>query len=290
MKIIKTGGWRFNTSPKTEFFEFIEEGKETLKKWTRIFPKEKTWVQKKFGVPSLIVRIDCTVYDGKLGIYEIEERPSQVGITKVINQQFAEILKRLMTEWPEFVAVISPRREQKIGDDKLWIQTIQCFPEKLPKNINKVIVRAEPTETEFHCLQSKSISTVRVKGNKSYGEKLGWWRKIKNNSYLSWERGFVLKPLQGSKMQNVEIWDPEQRPRSSTRNQIMATLKKNVMYCQPFLPPIKKRTSWRIYRPFYGYSPKEKGWIPMGGIWVARSNLRVHGTRDAVFGPLLIKS
>lgn len=288
MKIIKTGGWRFNTSLETEYFEFVEEGKEILKKWERIFPKEKTWVQKNFGVPSLIVRMDCTVYDGKLGIYEIEERPSQVGIARVINRQFAEILKKLMAEWPEFVAVISPRRGQKIGDDGLWIQTIQYFPEELPKNINKVIVRAEPTEVEFHCLQPKSVSTVTAKGNKSYGEKLGWWKKIRSGSCLPWEEGFVLKPLQGSKMQNVEIWDPEQRPRSSTRDQVLATLEKNVMYCQPFLPPIKKGGDWCMYRPFYGYSPKEKDWVPMGGIWVARSNLRVHGTRDAVFGPLLL--
>lgn len=292
-KIIIGRSWEMIISQEEEVFPSwaVEEAQGWIQKWIPVFPREGTWVEKEYKVPSLIVRLDCTIVkEGTLGIYEIEERPAGLGIARAVNSQFASILEELRAEWPEFKVVVSPRRNGS-GDDYLWIET--CSYQKALKKNNLLLVRAEPWEKEFHLFSSRAVAPVISKGDKLYGVTLGWWKKVSPSDFksLPWEKGFVLKPLAGSKCRDVEIFHPDNLKGSSTKTRIRRVLERNGrMYVQDFFLPLDKEVMgenyFMVYRFFFGFSPKKKTYRPLGGIWMARKNLRLHGASDAISGPL----
>ncbi len=292
--MLQSGAWTVNMADRDVVFpgSAIEAGQLFLERWQHRFPREDTWVQREVGVPSLIVRLDCTIVDGTLRVYEIEERPAGVGITSRINPQFRDFLGGLQAYWPKFSVVVSGRR--KGSDDDLWapVLGLSDYREGL------VMVRAEPEEAEYHWLEQYSVSSVRMKGNKSYGEDLDWWRRVACPEELPWDQPFVLKPMQGSKCRDLEVWVPktsahyEQAKGASTRTRVARTLLKNgAMYCQPFYSPMVFEEDPRmrmILRVYYGYNRLDRFWQCLGGVWNARPNWIVHGASDAVFGPILI--
>jgi hypothetical protein len=103
----------------------------------------------------------------------------------------------------------------------------------------------------------------------------------------------VLKPLQGSKLRDLEIWDPEHRPGSSVRAKVEQTLRSSgAMFCQQLFPPMETGITqfpWMIYRMFFGFDCGMGRWVALGGNWNARANLRIHGASDAVFGPAVVE-
>jgi len=284
------GNWEMKISSHLEIFpeKAIDELLRFIEKWARVFPKENTWVQKKFQIPSLFIRIDCIINNGNLSIYEIEERPAGVGICSKINTEFCDRLSAIKLKWPEFKLVISPLREK--GDDNLWLMPLEDDPDSL------VLVRAEPNEKNFHIFQERSVSTVEKKGNKSYGVCLGLWKEINNISQLPWDNDFVLKPLAGSKCKDVMIFlaKKDQRIKGySTRSQVERMMENNFkMYMQPFFAPMKCHMPQfeeyaMMYRFFFGYDPSTSKYIPLGGAWIARKNLKIHGASDSLSGPLV---
>lgn len=307
VRIERIGGWETQvTDYKIEIpEETVREALDLIEKWTKIFPNEPTWVQTELGVPSLIIRIDGVV-QSSLAVYEIEERPAGIGISSLINRQFRTRLKEIEKEWPPFEVLISPRRE-KIGDDYLWrpvrvvsFEDLKKIKEETKALIQetKVLIRAEPFEEEFWHFASNSVSTIRTEGRKDYGEVLGLWRKVSDPNELPWEEGFVLKPLQGSKCKDIEIWPPpelKKLPGTSTKSRIERRLRENgVMYLQSFFMPMetppefREKYRWMIFRVFFGFQPEKKEWTALGGLWNARSSIKIHGASDAIFGPLLV--
>lgn len=302
MSQIIHGSWKVNISHHKLTFnrQWIAESLDLIRQWQRLFPKEETWVQRHVGVPSLIVRLDHTIVNsgfqlplvgkwlspGHVALYEIEERPAGIGVTSKHNAQFAAALKKVWRSWPPRICAIVSRKRSG-WDDDLWTDVI-------PLEIHRdelVIVRAEPRESEFYRLEPFSVSSLKQKGNKSYGVGMGLWRRIYSSGDLPWDEAFVLKPLQGSKLQDVHIWLPKGHPLRkvdghSTKTSVVKTLKDNgTMYIQPFVDPIKTSDGMTIFRIYYGYNPDKDKWICLGGVWNARPNLRVHGATDSIFGP-----
>ena len=196
-----------------------------------------------------------------------------------------EKFEEMKSQWPSFKIIVSPNR--KWNDDYLWGGCCDTTS-------NLVLVRAEPEEKEFHYLEQKSISSLKSKGDKGYGIKMGLWHLIKDKEIppWAWKEGFSLKPLQGSKLKGIEIWDPKKRDGYSTKARINRTLEANnfQMYYQPFISPMEtgiEDHKWMIYRVFYGYQIQKKQWEYLGGFWNARSNLRMHATPDSIFGPVV---
>ena len=263
-----------------------------IQRWQEAFPREKTFVQENFGVPSLLVRIDCVVSNTEdIGVYEIEERPAGVGITLLNNAQFKERFLRLKNIWPAFKAVVSSKRSHK-GDDYLWLERVSL--EQAVEDKTLVMVRAEPKEKEFYSLQSQSVSTIACKGLKSYGLALSFWTLIASGQKLPWQDGFCLKPLQGSKLRDVRIWDPEGYG-ESTKQEILETLEnQKTMYLQPLIPPMRWDINGReydgVYRVFFGFDPKTQSWVPLGGMWNARPApcFKIHGTSETIEGPAIL--
>src|SRR3989344_1090174 len=288
-----------------------QEGKELVKRWESCFPKENTWVQRELGVPSLIVRLDATLEGEHLRAYEVEERPAGIGVSYTTNPAFKERLQDVARTWPKFDVVISERRNGH--DDQLW--TPLKSREEAVKGTELVLVRAEPEEEEFHCLEDRSVSSLKQKGDKSYGEKLGLWRKVQTPEDLPAPcEPFVLKPLQGSKTRDVFMYLPNSMAKSQysipelkmtapgayTRSRVERELIRHTqgsggMYCQPFYPPVEsgldgdmgKNYRWMIYRVYYGLNTQTREWNYLGGQWNARNNLKIHGDGDAVIGPVV---
>jgi len=261
--------------------------------WNEQFPNEQTWIRNVAGVPSLIVRIDCTITNGDLYVYEIEERPAGIGMTVCMNSDFADRLCLIRKTWPEFKVIVSEKRTWE--DDSLWTHLTDI--DTIHTNSDLVLVRAEPGEQEFHGLTRRSVSSVSTKGNKAYGLNLNLWKKIKNQDELSFEKPFALKTLQGSKTRGVFIYTPEKLPGSETKTKMLRVYEQNKdgMYKQDYMPPMKSGLGsfeetnypYMIYRTYFGYNLASASWECLGGLWNARKSVKVHGASDSLFGPLV---
>lgn len=284
---VSIGAWSFKFLNKEVLFDKEVEAQaiELISQWVKVFPKEKTWVQNNLEVPTLILRLDATVNDGVLGLYEIEERPAGIGVSAMLNPGFSRKLQEMKNSWPEFDVLVSSKR--KSSDDHLWSNIETGKP-----NGRLLLIRAEPEEEEFHSLESQSVSTLLKKGDKSYGLSLGLWKKIHSREELDFDKAFVLKPLQGSKTRDMYLWHPERLPGTVTRTKIENALisHKDGMFMQLYIDPMRIDISGEqhcmMYRVYFGLDPKEKTWKFLGGLWNSRPNVKIHGASDAVFGPV----
>lgn len=289
-RTVRINAWNVNFSDEVRVFsdQAVQQSLALLSRWQSSFAQENTWSQRELGTPSLVVRLDCVVHDGVLTVYEVEERPSGMGVSSLANPFFKDRLGQIVQTWPDFRVVISDQRSGT--DDHIWMDALN---RPICRNAELVLVRAEPEETEFHHLEEHSVSSLIAKGNKSYGETLGLWQRVQNAATLPWDRGFVLKPKQGSKMHDVEIWDPLKRPGSAVRSRIEGAIKHHgSMFLQKLVDPMdtgNPEFSWMIYRVFFGFNTKTSAWECLGGNWNARSNLRIHGASDALFGPVVLR-
>jgi hypothetical protein len=291
----RVGNWILKISRHQEIFPewAINNALETINQWKLYFPKENTWVYQSYGIPSIILRLDCIINAAasKLEICEIEERPAAIGISTIVNPEFKVRLNCLKSKWPDFETIVSPRRETT--DDYLWA--------KVSNNGNNdklVLTRVDPDEEKFSHLQARSISTIKNKGNKSYGVPLGLWKEVNDISQLPWDQNFVLKPQAGSKCKDVVIFLAKRNRKiqgASTRSHAEEILRKNKkMYLQPYIPPMKCpvlgiEDSFMLYRFFFGYNPETHVYIPLGGVWNARKNYKIQGASDTIWGPLIFE-
>lgn len=287
---VRCASWQETVSAK-QCAEMIS----VLQAWQKVFPPEDTYARAQFGTPSLLARIDCAPSESGLGIYEVEERPAGLGATVLMNSDFAARLAAWRATVPDFRVVVSSRRGAPGTDDYLWCPVAE------EGYTGPVLVRAEPDETEYHHLAPRSIATLISKGDKSYGVPLGWWHEVKAGESLPWDEGFCLKPIQGSKCRGVHVFAPKHdRPGgkagsgTSTRSQVERALDASGrMYLQAYQPPLRRlfegkeyRVIWRFY---FGYEPTSRAWVPLGGVWTGRvGTLRIHGSKDSLFGPLVV--
>jgi hypothetical protein len=81
-----------------------------------------------------------------------------------------------------------------------------------------------------------------------------------------------------------------------SRNQAAGHLReKGQMFIQPFRAPIEDAIGQygpynHLYRIYYAFDTKAREWICLGGLWFARAypQLLIHGTKDAIVGPVPI--
>lgn len=124
------GNWEFEVSNKKlhmrgDEINRLEE--EIIIPWGNFFPKEGTWVEKEIGKPSLLIRLDMTRQaDGSFSIFEVEERPSGIGITREVSPEFNYELMDIFQKWEksygEISIIVSKKREE--GDSLLQCKMI----------------------------------------------------------------------------------------------------------------------------------------------------------------------
>lgn len=279
----------------------IDSMLESIAQWQRYAPRELTYVQQTFNVPSLMVRFDGVIHeDGIFYPYELQPAGTGVGYASMVSDTFRTIRDRYVREkWPPFKLVQNVKLEL---DEEMWLDRISLSEAVRGTDLLQLrhpLTALDRTTTER--VVARSIKPVRFNISKEYGEKLGWWKKVQfekdSADTLPWNEGFALKPLWGWGAHDIMIWNPAGRPGgSSTRPQILKTFEKQkVMYLQPFIPPMQKEIDGKKYniivRPFFGYDPQNKIWEPWGGTWNGRPApaLRIHGSSDAIAGPLVLE-
>ncbi|MFA5023657.1 MAG: hypothetical protein WC523_01700 [Patescibacteria group bacterium] len=288
----KIGSWEFAFSPTVYELtpEALNEAGTLIKAWQPVFPKENTWAQQHFGIPSLFIRLDCVV-NGTVKIFEIEERPAGMGTMNELHPGFKQRLKKAQQDWPLIKLLVSPKRAGQ--DDYLWVE--ETSPEEARQSTDCLLIRAEPEEIIFHEFETRSVSSLKRKGDKSYGLPMGLWEEVTVNDLprLDWSKGFCLKEKQTSKTRGIEIWHPRKNQLSSqgiggvsTRTRIENILKeKGSMYYQPFIEPMESPVGQpMIFRIFFFYDFDKLEYVYAGGFWNSRPNLKIHGATDAVVG------
>lgn len=291
------GEWRILATDRERGFprEHLKRAFEVIGQWEKAFPREDNWINRAHGLPSPIIKLDATIVDGELKVYEVEDRPAGMGYSGLINPDLRRDFADVVFTWPDFRVVVSP---QRLGnDDHLWAQRAE------PDWDGLVLVRAEPSESDFHHLQRRSISTLLTEGNKSYGEKMGLWRKVTSPDEIDFDSGFVVKPQQGSKGQGVFVSLPKGYMKEhgidagkngvATAGKIRGVIETSAVnggvFIQPFYPPMETGISthpWAVNRLFFGYDMQDRQWRYVGGTWNARNNLKIHGASDTLTGPL----
>lgn len=271
----------------------------TLDIWQAAFPYEATFAAREYGVPSIIVRFDGALdEDGVFHAYEIQEGCAWIGYAGVINPEFASARDMLARDaWPPF-KLLSPR--EPLHDDDLWLA--RATLDEARADAGNLMIRRwlmeGLSEDERTSLLARSMKPVFVHCSKSYGETLGWWKRVTEPDIDSfpWSDGFALKPLKSHGSADVVIWQPDARSGGATRSQVRATLqKRGAMYLQKLVSPQKtmlgEKPFHRILRPFFGFDPRSRAWAPLHGVWTARPApaMRIHGASDAVSGPLFME-
>ncbi|MDQ5955493.1 MAG: hypothetical protein QG621_496 [Patescibacteria group bacterium] len=302
--------WTLNVMKTQEEFPgaALSEANTFIQHWSDVFPKGNTWVGRQYGVPSLAIRLDCVVdTNGKLQIFEVEDRPCGLGIAGQINPHFKEKLDALRREWPSFGWVKAPGR---LTDDVLWLgEGVDLRDATASEGL--LLVRSRPEDREFHVLEPRAISTVQNEGYKGCCTE----GPIQLFSRISWvedpeeQRGgyvkglpqgpIVVKPIRGTRAREVKVFlnghDPKDFPIRRTDKVSLGDMERwlrqrKVAIYQPLIRPMRldylpcKNV---IYRLFFGFSPSAGKYLPLGGVWMASDSLIVHGTDEAISGPLV---
>lgn len=305
-------GWEFNVHPHVEYLSpsVVEKSLDLVRRWAAVFPREETWVQQEHGVPSLFIRIDATLDDnGNPLVYEPEDRPCGMGAMSVMDPTFARILNTLQCEWPKFDWVSCAERNT---DDVLWLGPPLSYEAAMTSK-GLLLPRNRPEDSRYHPLVSRAVSTVATEGSKRCLEQLGLLRPTRwvvdpdeqGGGYLkpTIDGPLVVKPAQGTRSREIQVfldgktWNRKKRARDTLG---LSALEKQIrsgrFVCQPFFPPMpcdflgSEYLGWNmIYRYFFGFVPKTREWVCLGGLWMALDSLIVHGTNRSVSGLLHMK-
>jgi hypothetical protein len=275
--------------PKSTTADMIK----TIHEWSKIFPKEETYPQNTWGVPTMLVRFDGVLEGDKFRSYELENTPGGAGYASIVSPIFKKNLDRMRSIWPP-VAFVDGWAPNKYQDEHLWLPEITL--EQASKCDVLLSARVDTRIGQNHFLglfSRRLVSPLLHRHDKSYGEKLGWWRKISSPEEIPWEESFAIKPVSSYHAKDVYVWG---RGLKASRGQVMTAMKKHgSMYLQPFISPMDMTIGGKIYsvmlRPYFGFDPRSGNWEPLGGMWVGRppSNARLHWASDALSGPLIVE-
>lgn len=270
-----------------------------LEQWVKVFPKERTLIQAKYGVPSLFVRFDCVLSEsGEVQVYEIQDGCAWVGYAGVANEKFRDVRDTIVRrDWPFLKVLRSDDYSDK--DDDLWLE--RASVQEALTSPHPLIARdrlSDLSESDQEKILGKSLRPLLSHNDKRYGVLLGWWKPVNwestaHGTKLPWDKAFVLKPQFGFGSKDIMFWNPSERAGRATRTQIERALQTHsTMYLQPFHPPSRIELDGAAYhsicRPYFIFSAKECAYVPAHGVWSARPypNLRIHGASDSISGPL----
>jgi hypothetical protein len=291
-------------------WEGFKEVKGWVKKWCKVFPREKTLAWE-FGVGGMIVRVDCTFCSGNVVPYEIEDSPAGIGIATQVVPGFKEKLEKL--SWNKVIVLVPPRR--KGGDDYLWTETREIKDENELSQIPEDYWIASRLGSLPLPFQRRSIWPVKFRETKRYLVDLGlaeeWDRKTSLEQVVNFyankkgTEGVVFKG-DGARAEKVKIIlfkGMNRKIKKWLRNTggmgvwKLGSIKEEVekwepLYIQPWYSPIKVLFNhipmYGILRIYLGFSVKDREWNLLGGFINARPSLLIHGATDALFIPVSV--
>lgn len=251
------------------------------------------------GIPSPIVRVDLAPTEKGCSpvknIYEVEIRPGGLGIAVNAFPEKIDEWRAVMAECNGFIKT----QGSPIYDDALCAEILGIpYFDEVPSDRKLIPPYWVRTEGFDHAEELENISLVPIRddGDKHYLVQLGLAKILKKNE-LDWSSSFVIKPAHGKWCRNVEMYvvnDKHFKKFSSTQARINRVLEKDHgadFLIQEFIPPkievIHEKVGHAIWRIFYGWNGRQYAHI--GGFWMWRPSLKVHGASDAVWGALRVQ-
>lgn len=276
----------------------IESMQQHIASRLETIPSEHaTFVQQNHKLPTLIARIDCTVSGEGVMPYEVEERPAGLDVTAaLLGLDFTEQVRSHFQETTGTVPVVA-RRPDQLSDDGHVLDVV---------DLNSVgdqlcIVRARPgqlNDVETKQLQERSLSTVATEGVKTHtvdGTDINYAKDVVFDHDVS----IVIKPKQGTHAHGVAVYlSPDDRIKHGKKGTITAAKMQKIMEANPdfiverFASPISLRAhdgkiGNMILRVFGLVHPGMDIQI-IGGAYVIRPELVVHGASNAIAGGVVL--
>jgi len=288
---------------------------------------EPTLAENKFGLPALVVRIDCTVNNGDIQPYEMEDSPSGIGVSDIFVNQANGIglIDTVLDHYHKSVGniptvIVSGNRkhgtddEIVVGNDRYHYIAGSTGIPKITED-TPLIVKAIPGTAESHlpylALQDRCLAPLVTEGDKSYAERTGILRAVNGaEDLLQNETGLrsqVLKARVGSMAMGISVYlTSEDRALLGKGGQVNqgrlvrdldTYISRGGALVQEFHPPFQlSNTEGRnngILRVFVLLGRHaSNGAISanaIGGAYVARPELIVHGASNAISGAVLVQ-
>lgn len=296
MKNVEIGSWKMNIGEvkKVDMTIINKLGNFLTKEWKKAVLEgidRPWWSVKILDIPSPIIRVDMAPVEREEDIqgfiYEVEVRPAGLGVMLSLTPEKVKQWESALIFCQGFVSI-----ESSVQDDKIAAEILKLpYYTEVPQDIGPYWVRTNYRNGKIACLEDFSLVPIRQDGDKSYLVKLGMAEMAKIDK-LDWSKPFVVKPLMGSKMEEIEIYVPSflQKEFGSAGVSTMSRVKRTISNGRPYLVQrfispkeeyIDGKKGWTIWRIYFGWHGKYRF---IGGLWNWRPNLRIHGATDAVMG------
>lgn len=312
------GSWKIKYLPHHEYITWhtILELENFLNtKWltaVREHPSEDpraTWAGlNKFGIPSPIIRVEMSPCPGEIKnrIFSIGKKPSLLGALAVVARQFPEHRKQISQglSVPSFDGFI--QIGDLVQDDRFVAERILRLPyyTEIPQDTRgkHYWVRVDPHRqySKYFLKKLDSISLVPVRADGCNTELIDplrmAWRLSELCGRPPWEDNFVIKPVQGTWGENVEIYhhDDTAEERHSAKERIQDMIRvfgaKNLMV-QLYIPDREVKRDGKIYheiwRLYFVYLDGK--YTHTGGMAQGSQSRKVCGIDGTYFIPLLVR-
>lgn len=316
-KFFEIGSWKIEYFPKHENISgttIFELERFINGKWlpaVREFPSENTesmWAGlERFGVPSPIIRVEMSPLSSVVGpiknrIYSIGKRPALLGTLAAVVKQFPEHRKLIssgLSGYP-FNGVV--QIGDFVQDDKYVADEILRVPyyTEVPEDIEGKYfwVRTDPHGQYSQKLlrQLDAISLVPVSGDGCNTEfiALGMAKRLSvifPENDLPWDESFVVKPVQGTWGENVEIYHQEDADTKNRIRSLVEIMGPEKLMIQPYIPCRTVERDGRAYHEILKLYFVYLGgrYTYTGGMIQGSPERRVCGISGTYFIPLLMR-
>lgn len=263
--------------------------------------RENTLVARAFDLPTLVARLDCTMKGEEVLPYELDERPAGIGVaTQLLGHEFYDSIEGHYKDTIGHVPIVVMDQGES-SDDSLVFQVAGLDD----VNDSPCLVRGLPASVREHPnapqLIERSVSTVELEGDKTYTTIAEGYsaERVRDGDVVNPEVSMVVKPRQGSKARGVHVYlSPEDRASHGKRGTVTASKMNKLLeqdlpqVKEPFAPPIRLRdqdgtVGNMILRVFVLISPNKQAEV-IGGAFVIRRELVVHGASNAIAGGIVV--
>jgi hypothetical protein len=263
---------------------YLIEASDAVASWQHNLPQEETGVFRMFGVPSLVVALDCAP-GNCLNVIDIEGGAAGLGFAKEINIKTEERLKKIQCDWPKVRFLVSQSLFTK-HDHHLWLDCAYQMGASRQADLLFVIAN----QGEMADYSGLSATPLATRGDKSYGD--GWlWHDVGpadfDSLFAEYPEGFCLRRHVGVNMKGLYIFHPKHSIKgSSTRTQMLRVLEENgTMYCQSFKQSVFSiRPDPTVHRVFFLYDVKSREYVYAGGLLISRKNLKAGSVYNSTLG------
>ncbi len=149
-------------------------------------------------------------------------------------------------------------------------------------------------EDALKVINAKSLAPLIDHGDKSYLVDLGMAHDVLSEGDIDFTKSCCVKPKNGSKGKDVQIWVPKQDGSkdtslqgSATKSQVLRAIDNSPCVCQPFIKTGTANINGVIHHKLmriFGVMNENGDYELIPSPYVMRPNLKIHGASDAING------